>query len=278
MENLTIITIAALLVTEVVKESGKSIAKGTVTGFEKILEVLREKFKSADSDEVLQQLKAQPTDRNIGKFKEEFTAFLHEDRVFVRKLAKLIEQLQIDLSNLYETNGYSESLEEVIKKAEASDWISSTESDFTEWLKDVKDLISIISPTDKLALEAITFTPPAISNVVPDCVMEGAFRNGLQSVISLLKSLREKLIENTRISSQYTGNVWIVHGQVGRGQNIKSTVYQFINHLHLPTVFLDIGQNFEHSISIDSQRKNDVIHAIVIFDSDLDQSLVNEKN
>ena len=100
MEPITTVagTIAALILSEAFKESGKSLGKGASEKITQLFKVIREKLKLAGTEVLLARVEKQPTEPTVAILEAELVTQMTEDKIFAKKLKELIQE--IDLANL----------------------------------------------------------------------------------------------------------------------------------------------------------------------------------
>lgn len=90
--TVTSAAIISILFSEAAKEGGKSFAKGTSRVLQQLWNIVRSKFEKAHIAGILTRAEDAPTEKNIGKVKEEMEEFL-QDEAFVQQLRGLMLEL-----------------------------------------------------------------------------------------------------------------------------------------------------------------------------------------
>lgn len=100
MEPITTVagTIAALILSEAFKESGKSLGKGASEKITQLFKVIREKLKLAGTEGLLTRVEKQPTEPSVAILEAEIVTQMTEDQIFTKRLVELVKQLQEEKS------------------------------------------------------------------------------------------------------------------------------------------------------------------------------------
>ncbi|MEO0769199.1 MAG: hypothetical protein AAFY72_07145 [Cyanobacteria bacterium J06649_4] len=92
MEPITLetATITALFFSEAAKSGGKAFGEGSFKLASQLLEIIRNKFKVAETEGLLTRVEKQPTVSNIDRFKAELLIHIEEDKDFSEQLNELL--------------------------------------------------------------------------------------------------------------------------------------------------------------------------------------------
>lgn len=92
--TLTAATIATLLFSEAVKETGKSLGAGASKLVSQLMTTVRSRFKATGTEGVLARAEKQPTEDNVKSVQTELVAQMKEDEGFATQVQELLAQLE----------------------------------------------------------------------------------------------------------------------------------------------------------------------------------------
>lgn len=94
--TLTIAGVVTALVIEASKETGKGLVKGSAELMDRLVSLVRNRFKSAKVEGVLTQLQEEPTETNKTIFSALLVRELSKNEDFANEIAELLKQLKVE--------------------------------------------------------------------------------------------------------------------------------------------------------------------------------------
>lgn len=88
-------TITALFASEAAKAGGKAFGEGTSKLVSQLIAIIRNKFRSAETEGLLTRVEKEPTASNIDRFKAELLIHIEEDKEFSAQLKELLASSEV---------------------------------------------------------------------------------------------------------------------------------------------------------------------------------------